>query len=184
VLKAFAEAAAKLGIEDIRPTPKRTLVATCGTTAQAEALLKQAEALDFVTSGDDPRQAISACPGAPECASGYIPARRIAAEIAREYSGLLDGSMHLHVSGCAKGCAHPGASGLVLVGTKTGTGLVVDGTARDEPAGFSDSDRARRAFTNVTKRISAERQASETTAQAIRRIGLHRLARAFGQGGK
>ncbi len=40
----------------------------------------------------------------------------------------------LHVSGCAKGCAHPGAAGLTLVGLPGGLGLVRGGTARDAPA--------------------------------------------------
>jgi precorrin-3B synthase len=183
LLKAFAETAAKLGIADIRPAPKRTLVAICGKVAQAQALLKQAEALGFVTSPDDPRQAISACPGAPDCASGHIPARRIAADIAREYCGLLDGSVHLHVSGCAKGCAHPAKSGLVLAGTKAGTGLVLDGTARNEPLAFADNDGAGRGFANVARLVSAERRADETTAEAVQRIGPDTLAEAFGQDG-
>jgi precorrin-3B synthase len=182
LLKTLAETAEKLSIKDIRPAPKRTLVAICGTAALADALQKQAEALGFVTSADDPRQAISACPGAPGCASGHIPARKIAAEIAREYSGLLDRSIHLHVSGCAKGCAHPGASSLVLVGTKAGTGLVLDGTARDEPLAFADNDGTGRGFANVAALVSAEQRADETTAQAVQRIGLSALADGFGKG--
>ena len=135
----------------------------------------------FVTSTDDSRQAISACPGAPECASGHIPARRIAAEITSEYSSLLDGSVHLHVSGCAKGCAHPAASDIVVVGTATGMGLIVDGTARDEPLALADSDNARRGLAGIAALVSAERRAGELTAQAIQRIGLSALAEAFGR---
>jgi precorrin-3B synthase len=183
LLKAFAETALKLGIVDIRPAPKRTLVAICRTVAQAQALRKQAEAMGFVTSPDDVRQAISACPGAPECASGHMQARKIAADIASEHSGLLDGSVHLHVSGCAKGCAHPAVSDLALVGSAAGVGLVIDGTARDEPGAYADSDGARRAFANVAKRVSAERRMGETTAEAMRRIGPAALAEAFGQDG-
>lgn len=182
LLKTFAETAGKLGILDVRPAPKRTLVAICGSAAQADGLRKQAEVLGFVTSPGDPRQAISACPGAPDCASGHIPARQMAAEIASEYIGLLDGSMHLHVSGCAKGCAHPGASSLALVGTTAGTGLVVEGTARDEPLAFADNDGAGRGFANVARLLSAERRADETMAQAVQRIGLSALAEAFGKG--
>jgi precorrin-3B synthase len=184
LLKAFAETAEQLGIEDVRPAPKRTLVATCQSAVQAETLRKTAEMLDFITVPDDPRQAISACPGAPECASGHIPARKIAAEIAKKYSGLLDGSVHLHVSGCAKGCAHPAASDLTLVGSGDGIGLVAGGTARDEPAAFAENDGAGRAFAYVARLVSAERQAGETVAQAIQRLGLSALAEAFEQGRK
>jgi precorrin-3B synthase len=182
LLKAFAETAKTLGVEDIRPAPGRTLVAICGTAAGAEALQKTAETLDFVTSRDDPRTMISACPGAPDCASGYIPARKFAAEIAGKYSGLLDGSMHLHVSGCAKGCAHPGKAELTMAGSEAGTGLVVGGTARDEPLAYAASGRA--GLAGVAALVDAERREGETAAQAIKRLGLSALAEAFQQGEK
>ena len=41
--------------------------------------------------------------------------------------------MHLHVSGCAKGCAHPRASDVTLVGTPNGFDLVREGSPRDVP---------------------------------------------------
>jgi len=182
-LKTFAETAARLDIEDLRPAPKRTLVAICDTTEQAETLQKSAEMLGFITSPEDPRHSISACPGSPDCAAGHIPARTIAAKIASEYRGLLDGSIHLHVSGCAKGCAHPAASDLTIVGVERTIGLVVDGTARDEAAAFADNDAAGRAFANVATAVAAERQPDETAAQTIKRIGLSRLAEAFGRRG-
>ncbi|MEP9388575.1 precorrin-3B synthase [Mesorhizobium sp. KR9-304] len=184
LLKALAEAAQTLGIDDIRPAPGRTLVALCGTAIDAETLKNQAETLGFVTSPDDVRQAISACPGAPECASGHLPARLVAAEIANEYSSLLDGSIHLHVSGCAKGCAHPGKADLTVVGCAGGAGLVVNGTARDEPLGFVDNVGARGGLAAVAALVSAGRHTEEATAQAIDRIGFSALAEAFGQSGK
>ena len=30
----------------------------------------------------------------------------------------------IHISGCAKGCAHPGAAALTVVGTERGCGIV------------------------------------------------------------
>lgn len=182
LLKAFAQKAREVGVEDIRPAPLRTLVAICGTAAAAAELKGTAASLGFVTAGDDPRTAISACPGAPDCTSGHIAARRIAAEIAGGYGGLFDGSIHLHVSGCAKGCARPGSSSLVLVGGAGGAGLVADGTARDEPLALADGDGAGRAFASVAALLSAERLADETTAQTIGRIGLSALAEAFAKG--
>jgi precorrin-3B synthase len=183
LLKTLAETANSLGISDLRPAPKRTLVAICDTAIQADALQNTAQNLGFITSSDDPRQAISACPGAPDCASGHMPARQLAADIASNYKSLLDGSIHLHVSGCAKGCAHPAASDLTIVGAERTIGLVVDGTARDEAAAFADNDAARRAFANVAISVAAERRPGETTAQTLRKIGLSRLAEAFGRRG-
>jgi precorrin-3B synthase len=182
-LVTFAESAQSLGIDDIRPAPKRTLVAICDTAAQAKALEETAQTLGFITAPDDPRRALSACPGAPDCASGHLPARKIAAEIASRYSGLLDGSLHLHVSGCAKGCAHPGASDLTIVGTEGAIGLVVGGTARDEAAAFAENDAAGRAFANLADTVAAERLPGETAAQTIQRIGLSKLSEAFGRRG-
>ncbi|MBC9210132.1 precorrin-3B synthase, partial [Roseomonas aerophila] len=40
----------------------------------------------------------------------------------------------LHVSGCAKGCAHPGAAPATLVGQPGGLALVRNGRAGDPPA--------------------------------------------------
>ena len=37
----------------------------------------------------------------------------------------------LHVSGCAKGCAHPGAADVTLVATAAGFDLIRGGTAAD-----------------------------------------------------
>ena len=39
----------------------------------------------------------------------------------------------VHISGCAKGCAHPGPAPLTIVGTSQGCGIVRDGTARETP---------------------------------------------------
>jgi precorrin-3B synthase len=39
----------------------------------------------------------------------------------------------VHVSGCAKGCAHPGPATLTVVGTADGCALVAGGSARDAP---------------------------------------------------
>lgn len=178
-LKTFAKEAERLGVNDLRPAPGRTLVVLFSDASTALNLQKLAQTLGFVTAPDDPRLSISACAGLPDCASGHIPARKIAAEIAREYNSLLESSVHLHVSGCAKGCAHPAASTLVLVGSPAGIGLVADGTARDEPIAYLTKDGAGRGFARLAER----RDSGETTAQAIKRIGLSAIAEDFEQGG-
>ena len=69
---------------------------------------------------------IAACPGAPACASATVPARADAARLqALGYAGL-------HVSGCAKGCAHP-APTRTLVGRDGLYDLVRHGRAGDPP---------------------------------------------------
>ena len=130
----FAEQAETLGVGEIRLAPKRMLIVLCPSQASAVALRESAEALGFVTQDSDPRTGIAACPGKPACASGHIAARDIAAEIATRHGDILDRLVTLHISGCAKGCAHPAKAALTLVGSENGAGLVVGGTAKS-PAG-------------------------------------------------
>jgi precorrin-3B synthase len=84
----------------------------------------------LVTRADDPRLRVAACTGAPACPEAKAETRGLAAMLAAH----LPKDAHLHVSGCAKGCAHPKRCDLTLVGTDNGFDLVRDGTARDEPA--------------------------------------------------
>ncbi|MBS7704466.1 hypothetical protein [Chelatococcus asaccharovorans] len=88
---------------------------------RAAALMGRAAAAGFITDAGDARLAIIACPGAPACASGEMPAQADAARIAAAAPGLAGAGFGLHVSGCVKGCAaqatagrHP--PGLTLVG--------------------------------------------------------------------
>ena len=84
----------------------------------------------LVTRADDPRLRVVACTGAPACPEAKVETRLLAAALAPH----LPKDARLHVSGCAKGCAHPANSDLTLVGTDNGFSLVRHGTARDEPA--------------------------------------------------
>jgi precorrin-3B synthase len=79
-----------------------------------------------VTRPDDPRRHVIACPGQPACASALAGTRGLAARLA-----AIAGRGTLHVSGCAKGCAHPAAAEVTLVGQAGCYGLVRHGTARD-----------------------------------------------------
>lgn len=125
MLTALAAAAIGHGIPEFRLAPHHALLAI-GAPA---AFTADAAALAFITSPTDPRTRISACIGSAGCASGHIPARALAARLA---SALPPGT-HLHVSGCAKGCAHPRRADLTLVGMAAGTGLVIGGRAGDTP---------------------------------------------------
>ena len=100
------------------------------------AATREAEKLGFIVDPADPRRRIAACPGAPACAHGLIAARALAAEIARHVPLSGDG-IALHVSGCAKGCAHPTPAPLTIVGTTRGCGIVRDGSAQS-PSTYAD----------------------------------------------
>jgi precorrin-3B synthase len=100
-----------------------------------------AEGHGFVVRADDPRRRIAACPGAPACASGLIPARMLAAALAPTLGprlGPARGGVAVHISGCLKGCAHPKSAALTLIGAERGCGVVHNGTARTVPERYVD----------------------------------------------
>lgn len=126
---ALADAAEAAGARDLRPGPERTLIATGLCEATADAFRLQAAALGCLEGPDDPRAAVAACPGAPACASAHVPARDLAPRVAAALAPLLDGSVSVHLSACPKGCAHPAAATLTLVGLEGGVAMVHEGTA-------------------------------------------------------
>jgi len=89
----------------------------------------RAPACDVIKAPADPLLRIHACPGAPFCAHAQIETR----PLARDLAARLPAGQSLHVSGCAKGCAHPGKADMTLVGAEGKFDLVRDGTAWEEP---------------------------------------------------
>lgn len=78
---------------------------------------------DLIDDQADPRLGIAACIGAPACPQASVTTRHDAALLMR--AGWSD----IHVSGCAKGCAHPGAADVTLVGAAGRYDLVRQGRA-------------------------------------------------------
>jgi precorrin-3B synthase len=131
-LAGLARLAVAYDARSIRPAPDRALMVIGLSREKAPALATEAARLGFVTRTDDPRRHIAACPGAPACASGFIDARGLAAALAARLAGLHEG-IAVHVSGCAKGCAHPAPAPLTVVGDARGCGILHNGTARTPP---------------------------------------------------
>jgi precorrin-3B synthase len=132
-LRRLAEAAKAAGACGMRVAPGRALMIVGLTQQAASSFAAAAEALGFIVRADDPRQHVVACAGAPICASANIAARTLAPQIAAAAAPHLDGAFKIHVSGCAKGCAHPGAAALTVVGTSSGCAVIAGGTTRDAP---------------------------------------------------
>jgi precorrin-3B synthase len=181
-LIALANAAASLGASEIRFAPQRTLL-VLGLSEPACAELRNAAAsFGFVTDPTDPRTKIAACSGAPACASGHIATRKIAEEIARTSVDIFNSSLSLHISGCAKGCAHPAEATLTLIGGEKGAGLVVSGTAKGLPAAYTPGYEAARGFGRVAKLLRNQSRPGETAASCLARLGKTQIAAAFHQG--
>jgi precorrin-3B synthase len=129
-LTQLAHFAGAHGVRSVRLAPGRALLLLGVAHENAAALAAEAERLGFVVRAHDPRRCIVACPGKPACASGLIAARSLASEIARHLSPSRD---TVHISGCAKGCAHPAPAALTVVGTERGCGIIHHGSARAAP---------------------------------------------------
>jgi precorrin-3B synthase len=105
----------------LRVTPWRMLL--------IEGISAMPDLPGLITQPNDPMLRVIACTGAPGCLQAAQPTRALARSLAPY---LPDGAV-LHVSGCAKGCAHPGPAALTLTAHSGGFDLIRDGHARDLP---------------------------------------------------
>lgn len=126
-LRMLAELSLRLGDATLRITPWRAILigGLAANRLQAVAQLLSTRLIDPA----DPRLRTAACIGAPGCGSATTPAPADAASL----SAALPPGTFLHVSGCDKGCAHPAASDITLVGRDGRYDLVRHGSAGDEP---------------------------------------------------
>ncbi|UXN73514.1 precorrin-3B synthase [Devosia sp. A8/3-2] len=176
-LIALANAARGSGITELRLAPHHTLLAVSPDQSALKTRRSEAADLGFITTPADPRRAISACIGSDGCASGHIAARALAAQLVQRHPALFDGSVTLHVSGCTKGCAHPRAASLTLVGTPGNCALVSNGLAGDTPLVEIAPARMESAFA----RLVQQRLPGETSAACLTRLGASTIAGLFRQ---
>ncbi len=129
VLTRLARLAGRHGDGLLHLTPWRAML-IAGIQIAAVPRLRH-DLHDLVLEPDDPRLPVSACVGSAGCSSGMVDARADALAL------LLLGvrAPSIHVSGCAKGCAHPGPAALTLVGEATRDGRGLYGLVRDGRAG-------------------------------------------------
>lgn len=105
----------------LRMTPWRMLL--------VEEMREMPRSADFITEADDPTLRVIACSGAPRCPEARADTRALAAALAPQIAA----DARLHVSGCAKGCAHSGSASITLVATREGFDLIRCGSTRDTP---------------------------------------------------
>lgn len=107
--------------QELRPTPWRMVLIVGATTLPGIPGL--------VTDPTDPILRITACTGAPACPQALGDTR----QLARQLAPHLAPGQTLHISGCAKGCAHPAPAETTLTATGQGYDLIRNGTAHDTP---------------------------------------------------
>jgi precorrin-3B synthase len=155
-LQRLTEAAEAAGARGMRAAPGRALMIVGLTRQKAVSFAAAAEALGFIVRADDPRRHVIACAGAPICASADIAARALAPQIAAAAAPHLDGSFKIHISGCAKGCAHPAPAALTVVGTPAGCALISNGSTRDAPFATIATNELPAAIAEIARGIKHE----------------------------
>ena len=132
-LERLTEAASALGATGLRAAPGRALMIIGLEEKAAPRFAATAESLGFIVHADDTRRHVIACAGAPVCSAAHIAARAIAPQIAAIAAPHLGPDFDIHISGCAKGCAHVRAAALTVVGSPGGCALIANGSVRDAP---------------------------------------------------
>ena len=130
--KALLDHARAFGADSVRLTPWRAFLIGGLDPHAAQSLVNSIANLGFIVDADEPSLRVAACPGAPACTHGARPVR----DDANYWVRMLpkgDGVI-LHVSGCAKGCARPGATAVTFTATSEGYDLILAGRAGDPPA--------------------------------------------------
>ncbi|WP_419900036.1 hypothetical protein [Roseomonas sp. USHLN139] len=125
-LVTLAALAERHGDGWIRVAPTRSLLIAGVSNPEAIALPPP-----WITTEQNPWRRVVACPGLDGCASGEAATRRDAETLMAQ--GWQPPPGLLHLSGCAKGCAHPAAAAAVLVGQAGRYALVRQGRAGDPP---------------------------------------------------
>ncbi len=85
----------------------------------------------LILDATDPRLHVSACTGAPGCLQAHADTRALA----RALAPFVPNGQILHISGCAKGCAHPQPVFRTLTACAPNSfNVIANGCASDTPA--------------------------------------------------
>jgi precorrin-3B synthase len=178
-LIAFLNDIETIGTSEIRLAPGHGFFITglsLDSAFQAEAIARHH---GFWTSPDDPRANIALCSGTTGCASAFYDTRAAAGTLLKHAPELLDGSLAIHLSGCAKGCAHPSATPLTIVGAPSGYGLVVNGAASAGPAHYIAAKDLGIALERLASLVAGAKEAGETARDCLARLGADRISAAL-----
>lgn len=176
-LEELAHAAATAGAMGLRTAPGRALLLLGIPQHGAVRLAEIAQRLGFIVRAEDPRRKVIACAGAPICAAGEIATRALAPVLARIAAVSGAGAPMLHVSGCAKGCACPRSMPLTVVGMEGRCGVVVNGSARDQPVAILGPEALPGALSHLADAMRRMRAADENSAEVLSGLDRRQLAR-------
>ena len=173
-LEEVTRAAVESGATGYRTAPGRALLVVGVTEDGAGHLANIAQRLGFIVRVDDPRRQVVACAGAPICASAEISTRALAPSLAKVAVAGADTPM-VHLSGCAKGCACPRSAPLTVVGIEGRCGVLVNGSARDQPLVMLMPEALPGALSRCADGVRRLRAADESAAEVLSRLDRAQL---------
>lgn len=173
-LVALADASERHGDGRLRILATRTVLLG-RASAEAAAALRGFGAIE---SPGDPRLRAETCSGRGGCERGTTPTLADTRALVASAPELLASGRHcvLHVSGCAKGCAHSGRAAVTLTGRDGGYDLSLLGAAGDEPH-WRELDRAAAAarLAALERWYLQRRLDDEDPESTLARLGVHWL---------
>lgn len=129
----LGDLAGERGAGELRLTPWRVVLIPGVKSEKMPRIRPWIASARYVFAPDDPRLAVVSCAGASGCRSATVEARADGEALAPLARCLAKSGVTLHVSGCEKGCAHPGPALITLTGRDGVYDLVRNGRAWDTP---------------------------------------------------
>ena len=123
LLVGVADVAGSVGNEEIRITPWRSILIPHLDDRPHTFVLAELERLGLATRDDAPEVGLIACIGASCCWSTELDTLTLAAALGCDRPPSSGPGTVIHVSGCAKSCAHHGAASLTFTGRDDQTGF-------------------------------------------------------------
>ncbi|MGO7590820.1 precorrin-3B synthase [Rhizobium leguminosarum] len=179
-LVALLDLAKLRGATAIRLAPGRGFFFIGLSADTVPAIQVAAARHGFSTQPGENTEHIAACAGAGACGSAFYETRTLARRLIAAAPALFDGSLTLHLSGCAKGCAHARPA-LTLTGSAEGYGLILNGLAADQPDERIAGGRIDFAIERLARSIEDNKDAGESTAACLKRLGATGVSKALRQ---
>lgn len=179
-LIALLDLARARGATAIRLAPGRGFFLIGLSADTVPAMQIAAAGHGFSTQPGENSEHIVTCAGAGACGSAYYQTRALARHLIAAAPALFDNSLTLHLSGCAKGCAHARPA-LTLTGLAEGYGLILNGLAADLPDERIAGGRIDFAIERLARAIEDNKDAGESTAACLTRLGATGVSKALRQ---
>ena len=166
-IRELAEVMAEQGVKEARTAPDRSLVLVRFDASTLRDLAPALARVGYWTRPDAAGVKLSICSGAEDTDAGIIQAAELAQGFYSAAPDLIDGSFHIHVSTCAKGCPHAGRPGIVLDGSR----LTLYRAPNAKPLATLDPAAIETGIVSLANRIRDTRQSGETTLSVLGRLG-------------